>query len=357
MKHATVYVFGAGATRGGSFVDPAKNSCLPPLDRDFFTQLQRVRSRKHQKLVKQVMIDVVELFGNNFDSTMEMVFTTLEHTIHMLSITGDNRGFKRKDLIEKRDRLVDAIHLVLEESLCARKDGGSGTSREPSVCEYHEQFVKNHLKPNETIISFNYDCMLDYALREFGSQLWNAKYGYSLPLKRGRPSSLTGSEYWTNCGKPVGKNTTVNLYKLHGSLNFKCSQNGDDIQGELKQRPYTRQNGRPQFTIIPPEWNKPYDKGVFSRLWKNAAVALNKATKIILVGYSLPLTDLHANALFRTSIRKEAIETLIVVNPDREARKRIRTVLQRGMKRDTRVISFDSFREYAYSSRDILSWE
>jgi hypothetical protein len=90
---------------------------------------------------------------------------------------------------------------------------------------------------------------------------------------------------------------------------------------------------------------------------KNAAVALNKATKIILVGYSLPLTDLHANALFRTSIRKEAIETLIVVNPDREARKRIRTVLQRGMKRDTRVISFDSFREYAYSSRDILSWE
>ena len=37
-----LFVLGAGATRGASFVDPVKNPCLPPLDLDFYAQLQRI---------------------------------------------------------------------------------------------------------------------------------------------------------------------------------------------------------------------------------------------------------------------------------------------------------------------------
>ena len=87
----TLFVFGAGATRGASFVNPARDPCLPPLDADFFTHLQRVQNPKHQPLIQEVMHDVVELFGQNFEVTMETVFSTLEHTIRMLSTTGDNR--------------------------------------------------------------------------------------------------------------------------------------------------------------------------------------------------------------------------------------------------------------------------
>lgn len=78
MSLSTVVVLGAGATRGGSFVDPAKKPCLPPLDSDFFTQLQRVRNPKHKELIDAVLTDAHELFGVNFKLTLETMFTTIE---------------------------------------------------------------------------------------------------------------------------------------------------------------------------------------------------------------------------------------------------------------------------------------
>ncbi|NTW60315.1 MAG: hypothetical protein HGB21_12650 [Nitrospirae bacterium] len=96
-----LFVFGAGATRGCSFVNPRQFPCSPPLDRDFFTQLQRVTNPKHSELVNNVMKDVVDLFGPNFDATMENVFTTLEHTIRMLKTTGEYRDFKASELSKK----------------------------------------------------------------------------------------------------------------------------------------------------------------------------------------------------------------------------------------------------------------
>ena len=100
-----VIVLGAGATRGCSIADPSKSPCLPPLDGDFFTQLQRVRNKKHQKLIQEVLEDVVGLFGYNFDATMETVFTTLEHTIRLLEATGRPfRNFDLGELRKKRER-------------------------------------------------------------------------------------------------------------------------------------------------------------------------------------------------------------------------------------------------------------
>ena len=66
----------------------------------------------------------------------------------------------------------------------------------------------------------------------------------------------------------------------------------------------------------------------------------------MLIGYSLPPTDLHATALFRTSVKPAALRSLVVVNPDRDARRRTREVLQRGLSEETRVHSFDSFAEF-----------
>ena len=135
-----VFIFGAGATRGCSFVNPAKDPCLPPLDADFFTQLQRVQNEKHRNLVKQVVKDVVEMFGSNFNVTMETVFTTLEHTVRMLATTGENRAFKRKDLSARRDRLEQAIAILLEDSLAQRVPTG-GSRLQPRSCKHHNRFV------------------------------------------------------------------------------------------------------------------------------------------------------------------------------------------------------------------------
>jgi hypothetical protein len=347
-----LFVFGAGATRGCSFVDATKDPCLPPLDIDFFTQLQKVQNPKHKNRIKAVMEDVVDLFGQNFSVSMETVFTTLENTIRMLETTGDNREFKRTGLKDKLKRLEQAIAVVFEDSL-ADKDEEGHSSQKARQCEYHRCFVKDLLNKRDDIISFNYDCVLDYALKQHGDSKWNPRYGYSFKLGS-RGKLLTGDDQWMPL-RPAKESDTVHLYKLHGSLHFQISEDSRTSKVHLKQRPYTGQFGSMRFTIIPPEWHKAYDKGTFALLWKNAAGAIQKARNIVFIGYSLPPTDLHASALFQTSVRKSSLESLVVVNPDRDARRRIRTVLQRGLNSSTVVLSFDSLQHFVSARRGL--WE
>src|SRR5207249_4162273 len=79
----TVVVLGAGATRGAEFVKNAKGA-EPPLDRDFFTQAQRLSTAKPTVLVEKLIEDVVTTFGNNFSLTMEGYLTRLEQMSHVL---------------------------------------------------------------------------------------------------------------------------------------------------------------------------------------------------------------------------------------------------------------------------------
>ena len=65
------------------------------------------------------------------------------------------------------------------------------------------------------------------------------------------------------------------------------------------------------------------------------------------------MTDLHSTALFGTSVKKERLKCLVVVNPDREARKRTREVLQRGLTPNTKVLSFDYFSEFLSADRSL----
>lgn len=345
-----LFVFGAGATRGCSFVEPTKFPCLPPLDKDFFTQLQRVANPKHRDLVEEVMSDVVEIFGPNFDVTMETVFTTLEHSIRMLRTTGTHWAFSPENLKGKKDRLEQAIAAVLEESLTENSEGAS--SLIPRACTHHETFVRDILRPRDSIITFNYDCVLDFSLQSMGTRKWNARYGYGFNLgQRGR--RLDGHAFWQP-RTPASQDATVKFFKLHGSLHFDITGPEETSHVHLKQRPYTKQFGtRLHFSIIPPEWMKQFDRGAFGTLWAKAAKAIHGAKDIIFVGYSLPATDLHSTALFRTSVRSDYLRSLIVVNPDPETRKRTRNVMQRGLTVETRVLSFNSLPEFLAIDRDI----
>jgi hypothetical protein len=335
-----LFILGAGCTRGASFVNPSQNPCLPPLDADFYAQLQRIRNSKHQPTITKVIQDTVEFFGVNFRVSMESVFTTLEHTARMTQTTGESRDFKKSDLDRKRETLKQAIAATLEESLCG------GGQREGIQCEYHTKLVRA-MKAKDEIISFNYDCLIDETLRREGVGLWNPRYGYGFNLgERGR--NLSGDAAWEPKTK-ASKATTISLYKLHGSLHFDIT----DEKVKLKRRPYTKQTGNLRFTIIPPESNKRYDEGVFKRLWYNAGQALHRSRHIVVIGYSFPPTDSHANALFRVSVKRDGLKSLVIVNPDREARQRTREILRRGLASDTRVLVFDRLSEFVAADRSL----
>lgn len=104
MAKGRVVLLGAGASRGAAFGFPS--SVQPPLNRDFLTQLQRITT-KHTALVRQVMNDIVDLFGANFSLTLEDYFTQLEFLISTAEGMTTAGSLKLvRDLRQKRDRLM-----------------------------------------------------------------------------------------------------------------------------------------------------------------------------------------------------------------------------------------------------------
>lgn len=329
-----VFVLGAGATRGASFCGHDGMVCLPPVDADFYTQLQRIVDPKHQDTVTHVVEDTVGLFGNNFDVTLETVFSTIETSIRMLRTAGAGT-YTLDQLQEMRTRLLQAVAAVLEESLTYPGE------RRAKPCEHHDWLV-GQMRPGDAVLSYNYDCLLDDALRRGGNGKWNAYYGYGFAQPPDKHILWSPDE-------PCGRES-VRVYKLHGSLHFQLDTDSDDTVS-LKQRPYTKQRGDLKFEIIPPESHKNFDSGVFAPMWANASAAITQAEDLVLIGYSFPGTDLHSAALFRASLRPGSLGHLTIVNPDKDARWRTREICERALSPSTRVIEFNYFSEFAETNR------
>jgi hypothetical protein len=329
-------LFGAGATRGASFGYPPE--CLPPLNRDFFTQLQRI-THKHNRLVQRVVEDVIELFDSNFDLTLEEYFTQLEFLTSTATLSAGSSSSMARDLQQKRDRLMEALSAVLETSTYrAISSVGRG-------CEYHQRIVES-LRARDVLISFNYDCVLDDALRRAGAGKWVAGHGYAFPPRR----VVMNSAYWDGRNPPSSAAESIYLLKLHGSLNWQLpGSEGGDIY--VKQRLH-QQYGTPRFTIIPPEWNKrAREEPIFNLLWRRAFKAIQQAEQIAIVGFSFTPTDLHVESLFRVALASSRRKVLVIANPSSDDRARVRRVFARALAKNKTII-----RQYESLSDMVAAW-
>lgn len=337
----TVIVLGAGASRGASFVE-SLHGTLPPLDSDFFTQAQRLSNAKPKALVDDLIRNTVDIFGTNFKLTMEGFLTHIEH---LSNVFEDYKLVGRppdNPYPQIRQQFLQVLAAVLDEAI----------GRDPA-CDYHNALVQA-LSHRDSILSFNYDWLIDASLRNHGHQKWNPRSGYGIAAYvQGRPGM--GTEYWAAVDPSTGEKAyppnTVTLLKMHGSLNwFPMPVESDVKRVRLRQR-WWHQNGNLRFEIAPPEWNKPIRSGIYQIVWRRARAALRMSRAIAFVGYSLPATDLPAQALFMvdagTTTNARDLSLLIIVNPDQQARARIRGVLSQRIGRSTRVLTFERFKDFA----------
>lgn len=334
-REKSVIVLGAGATRGAAFVDKLP-AALPPLDKDFFTQAQRLSTSKPRKLLDKLISDVVATFGNNFSLTMEGYLTRLEQLSHVF----DDYRFRGRPgpnrYQQMRADFLQVLAALLDESV-GRRPG----------CLYHERLVET-LHGQDTIISLNYDWLIDYTLKTHGKGRWNPELGYGVPVYvRGRRGG--GTRYWAckdDNDQAIYPTRSIVLLKLHGSMIwFPVPPDRDPPRLELRTR-WWHQKGNLQFEIAPPEWNKPTRSGIYVPLWRKARKALREARGIIFIGYSLPEADLPVQALLTVDSPARDLDLLITVNPDRDARKRIRSALQHRLGSRTRVLSFERFEDF-----------
>jgi hypothetical protein len=345
-------VLGAGATRGAEFVvSPpvmAPPRCLPPLNADFFTQLQRITTQRHTAAVRDVIRDVLAIYGPNFGITLEQYFTQLEAmliSVRQAKVVAPQ--FRPANISAMRTRLLDALSAVLEESAdVAKRD--SPARQYP--CSYHQDLV-DVLEPRDTILSFNYDCVIDHALRTSGAGKWSARFGYTFP----NASRVQGDKAWSATPAPTAHNQSINLIKLHGSLNWYPFPKTDQDPVKLRERPY-KQNGQKLYEIVPPEYAKSSDsRPIYPTLWANAELALRQATVLIFIGFSFTPTDLEVEALFRLAMASnKKLTRVVIANPDAEHRRRIRSIIATALKDGAVVTQFDSFKDLAPHLKDLV---
>jgi hypothetical protein len=343
-----VVVLGAGATRGAEFVEKHNPICLPPLNLDFFTQLQRISAKKHQETIDAVLKDVRRLYGTNYKVSLEQYVTQIESLLAITNLVpGSSSAYTEPQLLAMRARLLNGLSAVLEESADVSKRSSVATLH---PCGYHQSVVES-LKARDTVISFNYDCVMDDSLRRHATGRWSAQYGYCFT----NPLRVKGHEVWSAAESPQELNSSVNLLKLHGSLNWRPLPPDSSTEIKLREKPY-KQNGDKDFELVPPENVKRLDDRVLLKdLWGKAERAIRHAKTVCLVGFSFTPTDLHVDSLFRVALAaNRRLELVVIVNPSADHRRSIRAVFSTQLNRDIRLVQFDRFGQFAPHAKQVL---
>ncbi len=135
---------------------------------------------------------------------------------------------------------------------------------------------------------------------------------------------------------------TESLYRFPGNTAFGLTPSFPDKGNEIIL----------QLNIVPPTLRKQVygasETEPLRAAWRLAHQALKKAQRVVVIGYSLPPTDYHAEWLLRTAIMHNEQERvdLIVANPNREVRQRLHGLFGRKIGNFTEFLGFNEFVEW-----------
>ena len=169
------------------------------------------------------------------------------------------------------------------------------------MCSY---FNRGGPERRDTIITLNYDLLTETALR--GLNLVPFSYG----LGGERVAFQEGNSHILS--ETLAKERTLRLLKLHGSLNW-------GIPSHQKLTVYTSYedllNHGLTPALAPPTWRKDF-LGQLPYVWGKAVDALRTATRIIILGYSIPATDQHFRFLLAAGLQENiSLRQAFFVNP------------------------------------------
>jgi hypothetical protein len=206
-------------------------------------------------------------------------------------------------------------------------------------CDWHRALVRS-LDARDVVVSFNYDCIIDAALRDVARRKWNPATGY------GVSASGDLAAWRKHAGTGRFPKQGHRLLKPHGSLNWRVSE-GSRLR--LLRNPFQE---RPETTlcIVPPLWQKSFDAFPFHQVWLQARQALTTTKALVVIGYSLPTTDVYTQAMLRIDVQD--LDFLLVANPDVESRNRIKRVLRSALSSTTRVVELDSLAQVGQLLRE-----
>lgn len=326
-------LFGAGATRG-AFAD---RSFPPPVDKDFFEIAGRIKGRGTRAFARKVLKSVWELYGKTNNVGLEEYYREVETRARIGSFAKSQN--QPRDWAQRTKDLEELIRRVYIQTTVDMTQ----TPPRPLVSPVHRQLFKR-LRSGSTIITFNYDLVIEESFES--AKIWNPKDGFLLKVTG---ISHDWSRQWLgNRNEDSPGKSQVRLLKLHGSLGWVLYANR---QVRLKNRPYVvRKRVREKISVCPPGWNKPIDRNPYKALWREARLKLESCKSLVIIGYSLPETDLLARALFSEvvrmrSARKKYLSNLILVDPSDIVKERFTSLFTPALGPYGRIARFGSLKE------------
>jgi hypothetical protein len=264
------------------------------------------------------LLDFVATEFGEAEPSMEAFYSQVNlHDQYVAEVRKKGKGRQRR-YRWAQERFLRVIPPLFGSALARRR------------CRWHDALVRG-LDARDVVITFNYDCLIDESLRDIGLRSWDPGQGYGFAARG-------AVDAWRN-HKGTGRfpKQGLRLLKMHGSLNWDIDDEG---AVRLIDAPYAGREKNERLCIVPPLWRKSFDEAPFSSVWSGARALVPSRKALLLIGYSLPTTDVYTQAMLRIDV--DALEFLLIANPDADARARIRRVLRSAVRPSTRVLELES---------------
>lgn len=351
----TIYVLGAGSSHHTG----------APLLRDFLLTAKLLREGKKELKYKEAFDRIFKWIDSLRGASyyVELDLDNLEHIFSLAEMQ------KQIGIKEGKEHFSDLRYVVMEtlDNRCQIR----WTDKRYQPDDLYSLFVRTLNEVNnqrqqiigshgdferDTIITLNYDVMLDYAMR-FNSIRSDYCLTPDASLDSFNILKLHGSTNWAFCRAcnnqlQVIQPSPVPPGHTHISLDNGQLISFQMVTSVLPNTPCAKceEKGTLEPVVIPPTWSKAVHDTPLVKVWETAVNETKKAFQVIVIGYSMPPTDTFFQYILTLGLSLNPnLYRVVVVNKDGsdELRQRYEKVFSRSLKDRGRLnflnISFDKF--------------
>jgi hypothetical protein len=227
------------------------------------------------------------------------------------------RGFRR-EIADFLSLLVSLLRFV------------QASSNFPDDVDHHLSLARA-LVADDTVVSLNYDTLIDNALLVSG---WDPSTGYGFNTGR--------SLKYGDVRRPAIRRREVVLLKPHGSLNWFARgslQSLEDVLARrtpshilmsLVPRAYNIASQGMVRLFIPPLYAKFFANPFWRALWEEAFARTVNAEMLLIIGCSMIESDFHLRRIMGRALirRTQRFKEVVVVEPSMNVRRRLGSFLR-----------------------------
>jgi len=342
-----VYILGAG------FSKPANG----PLMSEFFDAMMDTYHRGPLLNDDKSCFDFALEFRQEMAKTSDNLVLHLDNLEDLFGLLEMQVALGRRDEEHKR-KFVHSVLRTLESRMWNAQTAPGKSGRVDSRAEskrtdlqnswgiqnhrwlyyaFAEMVAQSHLdnpSSGDSIISFNYDLTPDRAFCELG---YKVDYGLNSVKTTATYDSINRSPH----------SFSIPLYKLHGSANwFRCAvhqktyvapsrfpmgYSADSLLWDSAAKcPYCMpgvDSSKHTAFIVPPTWNKAIYQLDLLEVWRKAVEAISNADRIVVIGFSLPDTDIFFRYMLASGLKIGRGVKIYLLDPDERVARRYESFL------------------------------